>query len=150
MISYDEEHLVKVQLQIYWEQGMEGVEWSAHDNSKEGWNGFVSLNNGDYLEIPDNWAGIITADTKTNKEYPEHVKELDKQGKYRDILHLYNWSTKTYSDKQCKNFVNLRIKRQIVEGYICNWLQKDVNPNVWLSWFKDELIAYYCPKNYVY
>jgi hypothetical protein len=139
-------NLIKVQLQIYWEQGMEGVEWAAHDNTKKGWEGFISLNDGDYLEIPNLWKGVIIHDTEIYKTFPNIIKTRVKNGEYRDILNSYGWATKSLSDNRCKSYVYSNYEKQVIEGYTCLWLQKGVDPKLWVKWFEDELEAYYCPQ----
>lgn len=105
--------VIPVQLEMYFEQGMEGIEWAVYDNTKQGYDGLIVLNEGDYLEISNVWAGYIKYDLE--------------------------------SCNSCHNYFNY--PRQMVEGYILNWLQKDVDPSLWLQWFRQELPAYYCKAN---
>jgi hypothetical protein len=139
-----EDNYTKVKLQIYYEQGMEGVEWSAHDPTKEGWEGLIILNPGNYLIVNDIWEGTIKYNYSINKIWvSEEFEEYANAGQYRQILELRNYTTKTYSDKECKRIAERNLKRQIVGGYKCNWLQDGVDPLLWLSMFKKELPAYY-------
>ena len=51
-----ERHLVT---EAFLEQGMEGVDYCLYDESKEGYAGLTSLNNGDHLIIPKHFKGYI-------------------------------------------------------------------------------------------
>lgn len=133
----------KVQLQIYYELGMEGVEWSAHDYSKEGYEGLIILEDGAYLKIPNKWEGQIIYDYSVNKKWIKRYRELGYQGKYRRILEEASISTKRYSDEECEIMSKLYFMKQEVKGYTCNWLQANIDPILWLSFFEQELKAYY-------
>lgn len=136
--------VIKVQLEIFYEQGMEGVEWVAIDNTKQGYHQLITLNDGDYLDITSVWKGYIKRDLVINKN---SIRELLLTNTCRDILNLWEWNTTELSDAECKELISYKKDRQTINGYVCNWLQHGVEPSLWLKWFERELPAYYCKNN---
>jgi hypothetical protein len=47
---------------------------------------------------------------------------------------------------ECESMCKSYFMRQYADGYICGWLQKNVDPSIWCSYFKKELEAYYVSK----
>jgi hypothetical protein len=146
---------IKVKLQIYYEQGMEGIEWSAHDHSKQGYEGLVLLKEGDYLVIPGEWEGYIKYNHSINRTWnysglnkPLYLKKIE-EGCYREVLEKLGYNTTELSNIECETDCKKFFTRQKVQGYICHWLQENVDPILWCSYFQKELDAYYVDSSYI-
>lgn len=49
----------KLKTEAFYETGMEGISWSLYDERKTGYDGLVTLDNGDWLHIPGKFKGYI-------------------------------------------------------------------------------------------
>lgn len=101
--------MIKGNLVLYFETGMEGAEWAmVYRGNKKSRVKVHFLEQGEGLRIYEGdktlWQGKIDKDTKKNL------------------------SSKT----------GYPYKRQVVEGYIVHWLQRGVKPKDWANWFLSE------------
>ena len=127
-------------LEMFMEQGSEGVIWYIYDNTLQGYEGLVSLENGMEINIIGKWRGIISMDYDSHKQYLHTINRHLNNGKsFRDILHLYNYLTVEMSNKECEDLVKQNFAQPVAGGYYCHWTQRGVDPDEWASWFKQEL-----------
>ncbi len=139
--------MLKVRLELFMEQGSEGAHWSVYDETKTGYDGLISLSNGDRLIIPSvNFDQVINKDKESGKEWYYWCRPYIKKEDYRGLLESRHWVTKEMSDEECKQDCFNSFRQQVAGGYFCHWIQKDVNPNLWAQWFRDELDAFYISK----
>ena len=103
-----EKNIITGNLDPFFETGTEGIIWTLYDETKEGYDGLCSLNDGDHLSIYNDtkteivWAGIINFDWETNRiPYPN----------------------------------NPEYGQQAISGYWVHGVQNDVNPEQWGKWF---------------
>lgn len=105
--------MFKGKLEAFWETGSEGVHWFLYLDGKEGYDALYSIEEGDYITIYN--------------EYNDIIYEGDIiQDKFS------NW--RAYSR-------NPIFGQQIAGNYFVHWLQANVNPNLWLSWFNNKYRA---------
>lgn len=50
---------VELKTEAFLEQGMGGPDWTLYDSSKSGYEGLITLKDGDYLHIPGKFKGYI-------------------------------------------------------------------------------------------
>jgi hypothetical protein len=99
----------------YFETGTEGVLWAIIDESvpQGSYEGLIILNNGDYLEIFN----------KNNEPLFKGIIDFDFKK---------NWTPYP---------LNPKYGQQAIGGYWVHGVQKDIDPDTWLSWFLGEIKA---------
>ena len=102
-------NIIKGKLEPFFETGTEGTIWSVYEDGKEGHNGLHCLEYGDFLRIFDS----------------EETTKVVWEGRID-----YDWKI---------NFrpypMNPEYGQQEVLGFWVHGIQKDVNPEVWGTWF---------------
>lgn len=140
--------MLKVRLELFMEQGSEGAHWCVYDETKTGYDGLISLNNGDRLVIPSvNFDTIINKDYESYRQWYGWCLPFVEKNDYRGLLESRGWVTKEMSNLDCKNEALSNCRQQVVNGYYCHWVQHGADPDLWGEWFKKELPAYYTDKD---
>lgn len=139
--------MLKVNLEVYNEQGSEGAYWCVYDCTKEGYEGLITLDNGDRLIIPSvNFDALIDKDLTSHRIWFKHYNTYVINKDFRGLLENEGWVTKEMSNEQCYQNAVDSFSQQTAGSYYCHWLQKNVDRNLWAYWFDQELPAYYIQK----
>lgn len=136
---------MKVKLEMFFEQGMEGVEWIAYDTTKTGYEGIIDLKDGDRLIIPNVWEGIIKQNCLISRQFRFHARDLAEKGLFRVLMSERGIDTRELSDLECQKYCYEYYTQQRAAGYWCHWLQDGVEPDTWAQWFLEELEAEFFP-----
>ena len=132
-------------LELFMEQGSEGAHWCAYDNTLEGYEGLISLVNGDHIQIINKeghilWDGIIDIDTDSYRRYYYRIEKLRERGdSARQILAAHGYETIEMSNQECEDTLYRNFSQPIAGGYACHWTQRGVDPDDWAMWFRNEL-----------
>ena len=104
--------IIKGTLNTYFETGMEGVRWAMKEDDLEGYDALNVLDEGQRLVVYDN-AGDVYWRGDIKKDLTTNLTD--------ETFYPY--------------------PRQVANGLIIHWLQKDVNPEKWANMFFDEMRA---------
>lgn len=126
-------------LEMYMEQGTEGAYWCIYDNTKSGYDGLIDLDDGMKINIVGVWSGTIRKNTTINRCWYRWCEDYILNGDFRGILEHRGWDTKEMSNRECKEEALICFSHQVAGGYHCHWIQEDVDPDTWASWFINEL-----------
>lgn len=106
---------IKGKLEPFFETGTEGVIWSVYEDGGKGYDGLHCLDQGDYLTIFED-------ENKTKILWEGNV-DLEYERNYRPFP------------------MNPKYGQQEVLGFWVRGLQKDIEPDIWATWFFDHLPA---------
>lgn len=107
----DEEQIICGHLRQYIETGLDGIEWLVVRDGAFGYDSLVLLDDGDLLKI------------------------LDEDGETATIIEI----EKDYKSNLMQDPYDFSVEKQSVLGFWVRWLQKDVDPLIWMNMFEKKL-----------